>query len=98
MIDDYLVGVVSVHVDNVHTVEHMQRHRGGYNGGDAKLHEGASVGGHDRAHGLKRVILKAALDTKQGNLSEQQEDEEATKSPDGLLAELDLSTRLFDFW
>mmetsp|Transcript_91751 Transcript_91751/g.165686 ORF Transcript_91751/g.165686 Transcript_91751/m.165686 type:complete len:298 (-) Transcript_91751:27-920(-) len=78
-----------VDVDELGARQQLHDHAGGHNGGDAKLHERATVGGEDDPHpveGVRRLVLGNAV---QGDLAAHQEDEEGDASPQDLLAERD---------
>mmetsp|Transcript_29905 Transcript_29905/g.54997 ORF Transcript_29905/g.54997 Transcript_29905/m.54997 type:complete len:351 (+) Transcript_29905:815-1867(+) len=84
---------VVVHFNDTTSRQQLHDQPGGDNGRDTKFHEGTTVGSEDDTHPVEGIGGLGRLDTIDGDLTADKEDEECNCCPEDLFTEWDLTIR-----
>mmetsp|Transcript_30829 Transcript_30829/g.66633 ORF Transcript_30829/g.66633 Transcript_30829/m.66633 type:complete len:351 (+) Transcript_30829:714-1766(+) len=82
---------VVVYFDDTTSRQQLHDQPGSDDGGDTKFHEGTTVGGEDDTHPVEGIGRLGGLDTIDGDLTADKENEECNSRPEDLFTEWDLA-------
>lgn len=84
---------IVIHFDDPTPSQQLHDQSTGDNGRDAKLHERAPIGGEDDTHPVEGIGGFGRLDSIEGDLAADEEDEEGYCCPEDFFAEGDLDSK-----